>query len=65
LKRKVIGREIRLRKRPAGFISEDDFEFVETGVHEIKKESEFLVQNIWMSIGPFMRIYIDKGNNTF
>jgi NADPH-dependent curcumin reductase CurA len=29
-------------------------------VPEIKKEGEFLVRNIWMSVDPFMRIYMVK-----
>jgi hypothetical protein len=37
LRRKIIGREIRLRKRPDGFVSEDDFELIETEVPEIKR----------------------------
>ena len=58
---KIIGKEIHLRKRPTGFITEDDFELVEVEIPEIKEEGEFLVRNIWMSVDPFMRIYMTKG----
>src|SRR5919108_1512627 len=58
----MIGKEIHLKKRPAGFVTEDDFELVEAEIPEIKKEGEFLVRNIWMSVDPFMRIYMDKGS---
>lgn len=53
---KMIGKEIHLKKRPPGFVTEDDFELVEVEVPEIKKEGEFLVQN------PFMRIYMTNGS---
>jgi NADPH-dependent curcumin reductase CurA len=58
----MIGKEIHLKKRPAGFVTEHDFELVEVEVPEIKKEGEFLVRNIWMSVDPFMRIYMTKGS---
>src|SRR5919108_4930396 len=58
----MIGKEIHLKKRPAGFVTEDDFELVEAEIPEIKKEGEFLVRNIWMSVDPFMRIYMVKGS---
>jgi NADPH-dependent curcumin reductase CurA len=61
-KNKIIGKEIHLKKRPAGFVTEDDFELVEIEIPEIKKEGEFLVRNIWMSVDPFMRIYMTKGS---
>ena len=47
---KIIGKEIHLRKRPVGFVTEDDFELVDVEIPEIKKEGEFLVRNIWISI---------------
>jgi NADPH-dependent curcumin reductase CurA len=62
LKNKIFGKEIHLRKRPAGFVTEDDFELVEVELPEIKKEGEFLVRNIWMSVDPWMRIYMTKGS---
>lgn len=61
-KNNIVSKEIHLKKRPAGFVTEDDFELVEVEVPEIKKEGEFLVRNIWMSVDPFMRIYMVKGS---
>src|SRR5207248_6657369 len=51
-----------IKKRPEGFVSNEEFELVELEVPEIKKEGEFLVRNIWMSIDPFMRIHMTKGS---
>jgi NADPH-dependent curcumin reductase CurA len=62
LKYKIFGKEIHLRKWPAGFVTEDDFELVEVEIPEIKKEGEFLVRNIWMSVDPWVRIYMTKGS---
>ena len=61
---KLISKEIHLKKRPAGFVTEGDFELVEVEIPEVKKEGEFLVRNIWMSVDPFMRIYLTKGSKT-
>jgi NADPH-dependent curcumin reductase CurA len=58
---KIISKEIHLKKRPTGFVTEDDFELAEVKVPRIK-EGEFLVRNIWMSIDPFMRIYMINGS---
>ncbi|MDQ3902979.1 MAG: NADP-dependent oxidoreductase, partial [Thermoproteota archaeon] len=55
---KLINKEIHLKKRPAEFVTEGDFELVEVEIPEVKKEGEFLVRNIWMSVDPFMRIYL-------
>lgn len=59
---KLISKEIHLKKRPAGFVNEDDFDLVEVEIPEIRKEGEFLVRNIWMSVDPFMRIYLTNGS---
>jgi N-terminal domain of oxidoreductase len=56
------GREIRLKKRPSGFVMEDDFELVEVEIPKLRNEDEFLIRNIWMSVDPFMRIYLTKGS---
>jgi NADPH-dependent curcumin reductase CurA len=61
---KLISKEIHLKKRPAGFVTEGDFELVEVEIPEVKKEGEFLVRNIWMSVDPFMRIYLTNGSKT-
>ena len=60
--KETISKEIHLRKRPTGIVTENDFELVEVKVPGIIKEGEFLVRNIWMSIDPFMRIYMVKGS---
>jgi NADPH-dependent curcumin reductase CurA len=62
LKNKIVGKEIHLKRRPMGFVTEDDFELVEVEVPEVRKEGELLVRNIWMSVDPFMRIYMTKGS---
>ncbi|MGH9988522.1 MAG: hypothetical protein ACRD8W_31695 [Nitrososphaeraceae archaeon] len=56
-----VGKEIHLKKRPSGFVAVDDFELVEVEVPKVRKEGEYLVRNIWMSIDPFLRIYMVKG----
>jgi NADPH-dependent curcumin reductase CurA len=58
----LVSKEIHLKERPTGFVTEHDFELVKVMVPELKKEGEFLVRNIWMSIDPWMRIYMVKGN---
>ena len=63
MKNKIVANEIHLNKWSTGFVNEDDFELVE--VPEVTKEGEFLVRNIWMSIDPFMRIYMVKGSRIF
>ena len=47
-------REIRLRRRPVGMPTEDDFELAETPVPE-PGPGQFVVRNIWMSVDPYMR----------
>lgn len=59
---KIVSKEIHLKRRPTGFVTEDDFEIVDVNLPELKKEGEFLVRNIWMSIDPFVRIYMVKGS---
>ena len=61
LKNKRFGHEIRLKKRPVGSVKGGDFELVKAEIPEIKEEDDFLVRNIWMSIVPFLRIYMVKG----
>ena len=57
---KVVSKEIRLKERPSGLITEENFEIVEVKVRE-PNEGEFLVHNVWMSVDPHMRIYLTKG----
>jgi NADPH-dependent curcumin reductase CurA len=47
-------REIRLKNRPVGVPSEDDFELAEVTLCDLE-ESEVLVRNIYMSVDPYMR----------
>ena len=49
-----ISREIHLKNRPVGLPSESDFELAEVAVPEVG-EGEILVQNIYMSVDPYMR----------
>ncbi len=53
----VISREIRLKKRPVGMPTNDNFELVEAQVPD-PSQGEFLVRNIWMSVDPYMRARI-------
>lgn len=48
------GREVRLKRRPVGMVSRDDFELVEVPIPEPGK-GEVLVRNIYMSVDPYMR----------
>ena len=49
-----IGREIWLKQYPLEIPQKTIFEIVKADIPEIK-EGEFLVQNIWMSVDPYMR----------
>lgn len=61
LKNKIIGHEVHLKKRPAGSVKVEDFELVKVEIPDLKEEGNFLVRNVWMSIDPFLRIYMVKG----
>ncbi len=50
----IVSREIRLKNRPSGMVSEEDFELVRVEVPEAG-EGEVLVKNIYMSVDPYMR----------
>jgi NADPH-dependent curcumin reductase CurA len=50
----TISREIRLRKRPMGMATEDDFELAEITIPEIAK-GQILVRNAYLSVDPYMR----------
>jgi NADPH-dependent curcumin reductase CurA len=50
----ILSREIRLKHRPVGMPKEDDFELVTVPLPE-PREGEVLVQNIFMSVDPYMR----------
>jgi len=47
-------REIRLKRRPSGMPSPEDFELVETAV-PTPASGQVLVRNIYMSVDPYMR----------
>lgn len=61
LKNKIIGHEVHLKKRPAGSVKVEDFELIKVEIPDLKEEGNFLVRNVWMSIDPFLRIYMVKG----
>jgi len=50
----TVSREIRLNNRPEGMPQQNDFELAEVQLPEIN-EGEVLVQNIYMSVDPYMR----------
>jgi len=50
----TISKEIRLKNRPVGLPGESDFELAEVAVGEVG-DGEVLVQNIYMSVDPYMR----------
>lgn len=50
----ILSREIRLKQRPVGVPKEGDFELVTVPLRE-PREGEMLVQNIFMSVDPYMR----------
>ena len=50
----ILNREVRLRSRPTGLPTEGDFEVAEVGIPELE-EGEVLVQNLFMSVDPYMR----------
>jgi NADPH-dependent curcumin reductase CurA len=60
--KEIISKEIHLGKRPTGFITEDDFLACWSKGSWNNKEGKYLVRNMWISIDPFMRIYMVKGS---
>lgn len=51
---KIETRQVELRSRPDGVPTEENFG-LGVGVIEPPTEGEFLVQNEWMSVDPYMR----------
>jgi NADPH-dependent curcumin reductase CurA len=49
-----ISKEIHLKSRPKGLPTADNFEFVDVDIPD-PGENEVLVQNIYMSVDPYMR----------
>lgn len=58
----IVSREIRLRRRPVGMPSEDDFELTEVRIPE-PRDGEVLVRNIYMSVDPYMRGRMSEGKS--
>jgi NADPH-dependent curcumin reductase CurA len=50
----IKSREIRLKSRPMGMATEDDFELVEVMIPKIQ-EGQILVRNNFISVDPYMR----------
>ncbi|CAB1080135.1 NADP-dependent oxidoreductase [Alkalispirochaeta odontotermitis] len=50
----LVSKEIRLKNRPVGLPGESDFELAEVAIGEVG-DGEVLVQNIYMSVDPYMR----------
>ena len=57
---KIVSREIHLKQRPTGFLSEDNFATVQVSIPQLR-EGQFLVRNIWMSVDPHIRIFMSRG----
>ena len=49
-----ISREIHLKNRPVGMPTQNDFELVQVPIPQVG-EDQLLVQNIYMSVDPYMR----------
>jgi NADPH-dependent curcumin reductase CurA len=58
----MANRQIRLRARPQGMPTIDDFELVETPRPQIANE-QFLVRNTMLSLDPYMRGRMDAGKS--
>jgi NADPH-dependent curcumin reductase CurA len=50
----IVSREIRLKRRPMGMPTEDDFELAQVRVPELAS-GQVLVRNVYMSVDPYMR----------
>ena len=51
----ITSKEIHLAAHPQGLPTEADFCLVETTVDDIIRDGELLVENLWMSVDPYMR----------
>jgi NADPH-dependent curcumin reductase CurA len=58
----MINRQIVLQSRPVGVPRPDHFKLVETPVRELQ-EGEFLVENLYLSVDPAQRGYVNDENN--
>jgi NADPH-dependent curcumin reductase CurA len=50
----VTSREVRLKSRPAGLPTEDNFEIAQVQVRD-PAAGEVLVKNLWMTVDPYLR----------
>lgn len=57
-----INRQIVLARRPLGDVAPDDFEHVTAPVRDLAP-GEFLVQNRWLSIDPYMRVRMNEARS--
>jgi len=57
-----IGRQVRLKSRPAGIPQAEHFEIAEGPVRELR-EGEFLVRNDFLSVDPAMRGWVNSVAN--
>lgn len=51
--------QVIMQRRPRGALNDDDFAFVERTLPELG-DGEVLVENHWMSVDPYMRLYLTE-----
>ncbi|MGE0243322.1 MAG: NADP-dependent oxidoreductase [Nitrososphaeraceae archaeon] len=61
----MLSKEIHLIQYPVGFPNKDNFKLVQVQIPEPTKTGEFLVQNIWMSVDPYMRGRMREEDNSY
>jgi len=54
--------QVLLASRPQGWVSEDNFRIVETGIPR-PADGEVLVRNLYLSLDPYMRMRMDAGKS--
>ena len=54
--------EIRLKQRPQGLVSADDFELATTAMPQ-PGEGQALVRNVYFSVDPYMRGRMNAGKS--
>ncbi|MBA3856116.1 MAG: NADP-dependent oxidoreductase [Cyanobacteria bacterium PR.3.49] len=53
----IINRQFRLKSRPSGRVTKDNFDFVEQNIPELEKD-QILVRTIYLSLDPTNRIWM-------
>lgn len=53
----LINRQLRLKTRPEGLVQRDNFDLVESEVHELK-DGEVLVRTLYLSMDPTNRVWM-------